>query len=493
MLSYAALAVLYSSLWGSAWSHPAELNSRTLWSEVCLQIKDEISLASDVYFPGHRLYAKGVGHWAASSSQVADCVVEPGTAEDVGVILQILGSTQTPFAVKGGGHASNPGFSSTTGVQIAMYRFSEVTYDAQSQTAVIGAGLVWDDVYAALAPHNVNVVGGRVTGVGVAGFTLGGGYSWLTNQYGLTVDTLTQFELVQTDGTVVAVTESSDPDLFLSLKGGMNNFGIVTRFTLKTFPQGQIWGGLITYTSLVLDQVTAACEQFASTVTDPKASIITTYNFLLGDIGVSQLLFYDGPSPPAGTFDSFLAIPHLTKDVEARDFISLVQASPANATAGQRGIFNTVPLVELTPTILDAIVNETKYWGPLLSLLGTGTFISYDVEPFHPALLSHTSLASAYPPTRSTAYLPLNIYYAWVLPLLDDKFHDAIRESARVLTDKALAEGQAGVDTAAPYPNYAVFSTPVEKIYGSNLPAMRAVKARVDPNNVMSLAGGFKI
>jgi hypothetical protein len=43
---------------------------------------------------------------------------------------------------------------------------------------------VWDDVYAALEPHGVIVVGGRVTGVGVGGFTLGGGYSWLSNQYG---------------------------------------------------------------------------------------------------------------------------------------------------------------------------------------------------------------------------------------------------------------------------------------------------------------------
>ena len=56
-----------------------------------------------------------------------------------------------------------------------MYKFSEVDYDADAGTATIGAGLIWDDVYAALAPYNVNVVGGRVTGVGVAGFSLGGG------------------------------------------------------------------------------------------------------------------------------------------------------------------------------------------------------------------------------------------------------------------------------------------------------------------------------
>lgn len=60
-----------------------------------------------------------------------------------------------------------------------MSRFSQVAYDATAQTVTIGAGLVWDDVYAALEQYNVNVVGGRVSGVGVAGFTLGGGTLWI--------------------------------------------------------------------------------------------------------------------------------------------------------------------------------------------------------------------------------------------------------------------------------------------------------------------------
>lgn len=56
-----------------------------------------------------------------------------------------------------------------------MYRFSEIDYNEAEQTVTLGAGLIWDDVYAALEPHGVNVLGGRVTGLGVAGFTLGGG------------------------------------------------------------------------------------------------------------------------------------------------------------------------------------------------------------------------------------------------------------------------------------------------------------------------------
>ena len=46
-----------------------------------------------------------------------------------------------------------------------MKEFSEVDYDAQNQVVTVGAGLVWDVVYATLDPLGVGVVGGRVTGV----------------------------------------------------------------------------------------------------------------------------------------------------------------------------------------------------------------------------------------------------------------------------------------------------------------------------------------
>ena len=97
--------------------------------------------------------------------------------------------------MKSGGHTSNPGFSSTQGIQIYTGKFSQVTYDPASGTAVIGSGLIWDTVYERLQDHNVIVLGGRVTGVsepldsldlnilnhvtqqiGVGGFALGGGW-----------------------------------------------------------------------------------------------------------------------------------------------------------------------------------------------------------------------------------------------------------------------------------------------------------------------------
>jgi hypothetical protein len=56
-----------------------------------------------------------------------------------------------------------------------MSRFNETKVDFTSGTVEVGAGLTWDQVYAVLEPSGVNVVGGRIPGVGVAGLTLGGG------------------------------------------------------------------------------------------------------------------------------------------------------------------------------------------------------------------------------------------------------------------------------------------------------------------------------
>ncbi|KAI0284518.1 hypothetical protein BC826DRAFT_960564 [Russula brevipes] len=174
-------------------------NTRSDHLCTCRQIAAAISGALQVFFPPAPQYWSDISHYSPSSSEVSACSVEPGSAEDVSTILRILGSSRTPFAVKSGGHASNPGFCSTTGVQIAMSRFNETKVNSAVGTVEVWRGLTWDQLYVGLGPAGVNVVGGRTSGVGVAGLTLGGGecapspdspefhmlsgYSFKTSQY----------------------------------------------------------------------------------------------------------------------------------------------------------------------------------------------------------------------------------------------------------------------------------------------------------------------
>lgn len=55
---------------------------------------------------------------------------------------------------------------------------------------------------------------------------------------------LTVSEVVLPSGEIVNANATSNSDLWRALKGGSNNFGVVTRIDLKTFPQGKFWGGL---------------------------------------------------------------------------------------------------------------------------------------------------------------------------------------------------------------------------------------------------------
>lgn len=117
--------------------------------------------------------------------------------------------------------------------------------------------------------------------------------------------------------------------------------------------------------------------------------------------------------------------------------------------------------------------------------------ISYDAEPFLPTIFSHNNTPSAYPPDRTYGFSPLNIYYSWADEAFDETFHNAARQSAEQLRKVAIAEGQ-NLTGSAMYPNYAIYDTPLEDMYGDNVAVLKALKATVDPKNVMGMAGGFK-
>ncbi|KAF8630782.1 hypothetical protein AX15_002730 [Amanita polypyramis BW_CC] len=456
--------------------------------EVCDEIATSISNESEVFYPLSETYYKDIYHWASSSTQESVCTVEPGTAEDLGKILQILGQNRTSFAIKSGGHAGNPGFSSSGDISIALYRFDGVTYDPNSNTATIGTGLVFDEVYALLEPYNVTVLGARATGIGVGGFVLGGGYSWKTNQYGLAIDTVTAFELVKPNGEVVNVTEASDKQLFFGLKGGFNNFGVVTRLTMKTYPQSAVWGGAITYLPAQIPAATEAVIKFSASTTHPKANIIAAYNCILKIPGITLLLYYDEPNPPSEVFADFLNIPSFTRDVHERSLYDLIRSTLSNTTTGLRGTFTTVPLLNYSTNVVKAIQDQLN---TTCQSLDGPLFLSHSVEPFLPDILSHNNVPTAYPPTRNKSYLPLFLYYAWIDKSRDGSISDGIKESAERIRDAAIADGQ-DIASAPLYPNYAISGTPLTEMYGDNVDELMQLKQRIDPANVMGLTGGFR-
>lgn len=90
-------------------------------------------------------------------------------------------------------------------------------------------------------------------------------------------------EVVLASGEIVNANATSHADLFQSLKGGQNNFGVVTRFDLQSYLQGPFWGGAVQYPQEADDAQLEAFTKFK----DPK-------NFDPETASVEQTFIYYG-------------------------------------------------------------------------------------------------------------------------------------------------------------------------------------------------------
>lgn len=111
------------------------------------------------------------------------CLLEPQNAQEVSELIKILAGNNDEFAIKSGGHNPNNFYASTKGgALISTKKMNEVTIDKARGTVTVGPGNRWDDVFKKLEGTGLAVVGGRMGEVGVGGFLLGGGLSFLSTQ-----------------------------------------------------------------------------------------------------------------------------------------------------------------------------------------------------------------------------------------------------------------------------------------------------------------------
>jgi len=97
-----------------------------------------------------------------------------------------------------------------------MKQFNCIRLDKEKKALDVGAGLIWKDVYDYLSSfRTLGVVGGDPR-VGVSGWLLGGGYSLLTNRFGLGIDNIIGFRVVLPGKGICNVTSK----VFKALKVG---------------------------------------------------------------------------------------------------------------------------------------------------------------------------------------------------------------------------------------------------------------------------------
>ena len=224
-----------------------------VWSALS-QLKDISVTPEDA-----KQYQKAVQVYnPAYSYEHPSFVAFPRSVEDVKRCIQVANSTNTPVAVKSGGHCF-AGYSTidSNGFVLSLGKMNRVTH--KDDTVTVEAGASWGDVYSSLEDTDYVAVGGCVPAVGIGGYIQGGGYSMLSRAYGgLACDKALAFTMVTADGKeAVRASANENNDLFWALRGGGGgNFGVITDVTLQVCsrPREFVWSRLTYLTTETSEQ-----------------------------------------------------------------------------------------------------------------------------------------------------------------------------------------------------------------------------------------------
>jgi FAD/FMN-containing dehydrogenase len=181
--------------------------------------------------------------WNVAVPSAPLAVVAAATAGDVVAAVRFAARHDLLVDVRATGHGAAPIVGPDT-LLVHTGGLDEVTVHAEGW-ARVGAGVRWNDVIDAAAPHGLAPLCGSAPGVGVVGYLTGGGLGPVARTFGFSSDHVRAFDVVTGDGQLRRATPSENPALFWGLCGGKGALGVVTavEFDLPHVPE--ILGGCL--------------------------------------------------------------------------------------------------------------------------------------------------------------------------------------------------------------------------------------------------------
>ncbi|KAK3374237.1 hypothetical protein B0T24DRAFT_290224 [Lasiosphaeria ovina] len=495
-------------LWGALWVLALS------WTGSCTKTVDgahacnalAAALPGLVTFPNSSLFATENTYWSLRQEAVTpDCFVAPKTTGDVAKAVKLLTSLPSPFTVKGGGHTAFAGASNIeNGVTIDMFHLNQITVAVDRKTVSVGPGARWINVSTALDPLGLAVVGGRDPNVGVSGLTLGGGISFFSGIHGLVCDNVRRYEVVLASGKMVEASPTANANLYWALRGGTgSNFGIVTRFDLASFEQGDLWSAELIYPGALNATLIPLFQNLTvnGLPADPQAHtyFVQTYIPALGGYIVLTDQYRATPLPGA-------AVPPVFQPLHAVPAL-ITQQKVANVSTTSRGIeeaygerhtwWNTAVSAASAQLLVDLVpLYEAHVQRLLAAANGTAITPFFIFQPLPVNVLramqaNGGNALGLYPADGPLVIVQLAV--TWENAAIDS----AVEASCQKLIGqvKALAASRK-LDRGFIYVNYAGKSQDVFRGYGAaNLARLKRVAKTVDPQGLLQRLwkGYFKL
>ena len=223
--------------------------------------------------PGDPTWDDARSAWHLDVDQHPAAVVLAETARDVAMTVTTAARLGLRVAPQSTGHNAAPLGDLAGTILLKTAAMRTVHIDPVARIARAEAGAMWMDVTPAAAEHGLAALAGSAPDVGVAGYTLGGGMSWLGRSHGLAANSVVAIEVVTADGVLRRVDETHEPELFWALRGGGGSFGAVTAIEFRLYPITEVYAGVLFFPLDCAQEVLEAWRQWLPTVPETVTSV----------------------------------------------------------------------------------------------------------------------------------------------------------------------------------------------------------------------------
>jgi hypothetical protein len=232
-----------------------------------LQIDGRVAVPADSDWDQVRLA------WNLAVDQNPEAVVFAESAGDVAATVRFAAGNGLKVAAQGTGHGAGPLPPLDGTILLKTERMRGIAIETEERTARVEAGVLSIELAEAAGAHGLTSLPGSSPDVGVIGYTLGGGLSWLGRQYGFACNSVTGIDLVTATGEEKSVTAVDDPDLFWALRGGGGGYAIVTALHLALLPIAEVYGGILIFPAELGAGAFRAYRDWAMTAPEEVTSV----------------------------------------------------------------------------------------------------------------------------------------------------------------------------------------------------------------------------
>jgi FAD binding domain-containing protein len=234
---------------------------------------DELSIAGRVVTPADSDWDAARAAWNLAADQHPVAVAFAESADDVAEVVRLAGRNDLKVAGQGTGHGAVALGPLDDTILLKTERMRDVEVDAGSQTASVAAGVLVEELGAAAQASGMCSMPGSSPNVGVIGFSLGGGLSWLGRRYGWACNRVQAIDVVTADGEQRRIDADHEPDLFWALRGGGGGYAIVTGLQVHLLPIAELYAGALVLPAELGADAVRAWRDWTSSVSDDVTSI----------------------------------------------------------------------------------------------------------------------------------------------------------------------------------------------------------------------------